>query len=177
MSEPLFDPDTPSFASVADYPKTMTPRALSGSVRRVNNQAHTHEAHPTVWVQTRDPRWTDDDHLVANTALKIGDIWVDNDYALYDGGWGGTSPYTRVFDGDDWREMASGTSSTPKLSYTHVQTVASALWTVTHNLGYRPNVTVVDSAETQIIPGMNYLDENSLELSFTGMTAGKAYCS
>lgn len=179
MTDIPIEPDEPNFDVAADRPKTMTAKALAGTISRDQPEAHTHEAHPTVWVQQLDPRWLDADHTQANTALKIGDLWVDKDFEDYDesDGWGTQYPYTRIFDGSDWREVASSESSTPPLSYTHVQTVASATWTVVHNLGYRPSVTVVDTADTQIIPGVRFVDENSVEVTFTGATAGKAYCS
>lgn len=171
--------DSPSFAVGIDRPKTMTAKALSGSITRVDSLSHVHEAHPTVWVQQRDPRWEDDDHTITNTALKIGDLWVDKNYADYtpEDGWNGQFPYTRIYDGVDWREVASSESSTPQLSYTHVQSVASDTWTVVHNMGYRPNVTVVDTADSVITPGMDYEDVNTVILHFSGATAGKAYCS
>lgn len=103
------DEDLPNFAAIMDYPKSMTAKALNASVRPTNATTHVHEAHSTVWVQMRNPKWLDDDHTVVNSALKIGDIWVDMDYAAYPGweAWSGTAPFTRVFDGIDWRIMAS----------------------------------------------------------------------
>lgn len=173
------DEDLPNFAAIMDYPKSMTAKALNASVRPTNATTHVHEAHSTVWVQMRNPKWLDDDHTVVNGALKIGDIWVDMDYAAYPGweAWSGTAPFTRVFDGIDWRIMASSEESAPKLAYTHVQPVPANTWTVVHNLGYRPNVTVVDTADTVITPGVTYLDVNTVSLYFVGLTAGKAFCS
>lgn len=109
------DEDLPNFAAIMDYPKSMTAKALNASVRPTNATTHVHEAHSTVWVQVRNPKWLDDDHTVVNGALKIGDIWVDMDYAAYPGweAWSGTAPFTRVFDGIDWRIMASSEESAP----------------------------------------------------------------
>lgn len=171
------DEDLPSFAAIMDYPKSMTAKSLNASVRPTNSATHVHEAHSTVWVQVRDPKWLDDDHTVLNTALKIGDIWVDMDYATYHGMDTDASPFTRVFDGIDWRIMASSEESAPKLAYTHVQPTAANTWTVVHSLGYHPNVTVVDTANTVIIPGVTYVDINTVTLYFSGLTAGKAFCS
>lgn len=63
-------------------------------------------------------------------------------------------------------------------SYVHEQLVASSTWTVAHNLGYFPNVVVVDSGGNKVIGSVKYLDENTVELKFTpGNFSGKAYFS
>ena len=59
--------------------------------------------------------------------------------------------------------------------YTHEQTVASANWSVTHNLGKKPSVSVVDTGENAIVPDILYINDNSLTLYFSGSTSGKAY--
>lgn len=59
--------------------------------------------------------------------------------------------------------------------YTHVQRVASDVWVVTHNLNKYPSITVVDSAETVVIGDAEYLDLNTVRLTFIGAFAGKAY--
>jgi hypothetical protein len=63
-------------------------------------------------------------------------------------------------------------------SYTHTQSVASAIWTINHNLGYRPGgISVVDSAETQVIGDIEYVNDNILKITFNGGFSGKAYLS
>lgn len=62
-------------------------------------------------------------------------------------------------------------------SYVHIQSVPSATWNVAHNLGYYPNVSIVDSANTQVIGDVDYVNENSLVLTFAGGFSGKAYLS
>lgn len=64
---------------------------------------------------------------------------------------------------------------TPDLFYEHVQGVAADQWTVTHNLGKYPCVTVVDSAGTIVVCEVAYLDANTVRLTFTGAFAGRAY--
>ncbi|MCO5250689.1 MAG: hypothetical protein M9949_04620 [Candidatus Kapabacteria bacterium] len=59
--------------------------------------------------------------------------------------------------------------------YTHEQTVASATWTVTHNMGKYPSVSVVDTGDNVIVPDVEYIDTNSLTILFSGATAGNAY--
>ncbi len=61
------------------------------------------------------------------------------------------------------------------LSYTHNQMVASDTWTINHNLGRKPNVSVVDSADTVIVGNITYIDDNTLTVTFSAAFSGKAY--
>lgn len=63
-------------------------------------------------------------------------------------------------------------------AYTHVQGVPSAVWVVTHNLGYPPNVTAVDTLGRVVWGEADYTDPlNVVTLTFTAMFSGVAYCS
>ena len=59
--------------------------------------------------------------------------------------------------------------------YTHVQGVAEATWNVTHNLGKRASVTVVDSTDNIVFGEVEYLTMNTIRLKFAGAFSGKAY--
>lgn len=59
--------------------------------------------------------------------------------------------------------------------YTHTQSVASSSWTVQHNLGARPSVTVVNSSDEIIYPEVNYTNDNQVTLAFNTSLTGKAY--
>lgn len=62
------------------------------------------------------------------------------------------------------------------LSYEHDQGVASAVWTITHNLGKVPSVTVIDSAGDEIEGHVNYPDPlTQVVLTFSAPFSGKAY--
>ncbi len=61
--------------------------------------------------------------------------------------------------------------------YTHEQSVPSATWTVTHNLSKRCSVSVVDSTGRIVGGDVEYVDDNSLTLTFVGGFSGKAYCN
>ncbi len=63
------------------------------------------------------------------------------------------------------------------LSYTHTQSLASTLWTVTHNLGKRPAVTVVDSGGNEVVGDVTHLDANNLTVTFSVAFGGVAYCN
>ena len=59
--------------------------------------------------------------------------------------------------------------------YIHEQGVASAEWTVKHNLNKYPSVTVVDSADNEIVADIKYLDTNTVRITMTGASKGRAY--
>ena len=40
-----------------------------------------------------------------------------------------------------------------------------------------PAVTIVDSAENQVIGDVEYIDQNRVMITFTGAFKGKAYCN
>ena len=62
-------------------------------------------------------------------------------------------------------------------SYVHTQSAASDNWVINHNLGYNPNVTVLDSAGTQVIGEIEYNTINKLTLKFSTAFSGTAYLS
>lgn len=68
-------------------------------------------------------------------------------------------------------------ASIPITAYTHVQGVPAEVWIVTHNLGFKANVTVVDSTDRTVIGDIQYNTNNQLTLSFMGAFSGKAYLS
>jgi hypothetical protein len=61
------------------------------------------------------------------------------------------------------------------LNFIYTQPTPSATWNITHDLGKFPSVSVVDSANTQVYGNVDYIDDNSLTLTFTGAFSGKAY--
>jgi hypothetical protein len=65
----------------------------------------------------------------------------------------------------------------PRVSYTHNQNAVSNSWVINHNLGFKPNVTVQDSAGTTYEGEINHTSANSLTVSFSAAFSGKAYLS
>lgn len=74
-------------------------------------------------------------------------------------------------------DIIVGGVNNPVVAYHHIQSVSSAVWTVNHNLGWKPNVTVQDSAGTIVEGEITYTSSNSLTLTFTGAFSGNAYLS
>ena len=64
------------------------------------------------------------------------------------------------------------------LSYVHTQNAPSSLWSVTHGLGFIPNITVIDSARSVVEGSYTYSEDgNTVTLSFSSPFSGKAYLS
>lgn len=60
-------------------------------------------------------------------------------------------------------------------TYVHEQGIASSEWIINHNLNKFPSVTVVDSAGSEIIVGVRYVDSNTCVIDLTSPFKGKAY--
>ena len=72
----------------------------------------------------------------------------------------------------------TGPAGTPEsVSYVHNQAVSSNNWPIAHNLGWYPNITVVDSAGSIVEGHIDYDDENNITLTFSAAFSGKAYLS
>lgn len=61
------------------------------------------------------------------------------------------------------------------LNYVHTQSSASSLWSVAHNLGKFPSVTVIDSGNNVVFGDVVYVDLNNITISFSAGFGGKAY--
>lgn len=72
---------------------------------------------------------------------------------------------------------ADGADGAPGGSYVHNQGVPASVWNIAHNLGFFPNVTVVDSAGSKVIGDVDYVDINNLTITFSAGFSGKAYIS
>lgn len=59
-------------------------------------------------------------------------------------------------------------------NYLYFQDVASDLWEIKHNLDKFPSVTVIDSAGSEVIGEIEYIDTNNLKIKFAGSFSGKA---
>ena len=66
-------------------------------------------------------------------------------------------------------------ATTGDLNFTFTQGTPATTWTITHNLGKFPSVSVVDTADTQVYGDVEYIDDNSLRITFSAAFGGKAY--
>lgn len=62
-------------------------------------------------------------------------------------------------------------------TYTHTQAVPAAVWTVAHNLGRYPSVSVVDHLGGLLTPDVRYLDADLVQITHSVPLIGKAYCN
>lgn len=62
-------------------------------------------------------------------------------------------------------------------NYVHTQGVPANTWTINHNLGYYPNITVFDSTERSILTQIEHVNINSSIVHNDAAFSGKAYCS
>jgi len=60
-------------------------------------------------------------------------------------------------------------------NFVFIQGIPSATWNITHNLGKFPSVSVVDTADQLMYGDTEYINENSLTITFSAPFSGKAY--
>lgn len=60
-------------------------------------------------------------------------------------------------------------------TYTHHQTNVESVWLIVHNLHRYPSVTVIDSANSVVEGGIEYVDMDTIRVSFSGGFSGKAF--
>lgn len=74
---------------------------------------------------------------------------------------------------------ATGGGSGQTVAYHHIQNSPSAIWNISHNLNFYPNVTTMDSSTPpQIVEGeVEHLTRNTLRVTFTSPFGGDAYLS
>lgn len=61
-------------------------------------------------------------------------------------------------------------------TFVFTQGVANQTWSITHNLGKFPSVSVVDTGDTSVLGGqVEYIDNNNLTITFIAAFAGKAF--
>jgi hypothetical protein len=68
-----------------------------------------------------------------------------------------------------------GISASTQIFYVHTQAVASAVWTINHNLNGEPTAVVLDSAGTQCEGTFSYPSKNQMVITFTSAFTGTAY--
>ncbi len=57
----------------------------------------------------------------------------------------------------------------------HTQSTPATTWVITHTLGGKPSVTVVDSADTMVIGEVTYNSNTQVTVEFTAAFSGYAY--
>jgi len=68
-----------------------------------------------------------------------------------------------------------GPSTSAQVFFVHTQAVASATWTINHNLNGNPTAVVLDSAGTQCEGTFSYPSVNQMVITFSSAFTGTAY--
>lgn len=99
-----------------------------------------------------------------------GDLYFDQSQYQF---WG--PKYVDPADGAaKWPQFPFFTISVSR-RYVHAQTVPSDTWTINHDLGGEPSISVVDSAKTMVIGEVRYISTTQIEVQFTSPFSGFAY--
>lgn len=77
--------------------------------------------------------------------------------------------------GDTGDQGPQGLPGLAGASYTHAQAVPDTTWTINHNLGRFPSVTIVDSAGSVVTGTVEYVSNNTIVLYFSAAFGGSAY--
>lgn len=107
--------------------------------------------------------------------------WAPVDIALLPGVTGQRGPQGE--DGDAGPAGAAGAAGPTGPagisggSFSYTPSDARTLYEITHNLGYRPNVMVVDNFGTEYFGTVLYTNTSSLTITFTSAVYATAYLS
>jgi len=71
------------------------------------------------------------------------------------------------------RSTSPSNSLTNRLEFT--QATPAATWVITHALGGKPQVTIVDSADTHVFGEVQYSSNTVVTVLFSAAFSGKAY--
>ncbi len=104
---------------------------------------------------------------------NVGDIYIDT----LTGDFYGPKTSTGWPDEPFFTALSSATVNAAVLNDRHIHTqgAASSTWTITHALGGRPSVTVVDSAGTVVYGEVVYNSNTSITALFSSPFSGYAY--
>jgi len=72
-------------------------------------------------------------------------------------------------------EIFAGSSGAGDKHFVYNQGVASALWTINHNMGKFPAVDVIDSGGTNVEGDIFYVDADNITITFSASFGGTAY--
>lgn len=61
-------------------------------------------------------------------------------------------------------------------TYTHIQAVSSTVWVINHNLGFEPDIELIDSTGNQFVAAIFHNNNNKATVTLTTAKAGTARC-
>lgn len=107
----------------------------------------------------------------ANPTLARGEVGVEIDTNKMKIGTGSATWADLPYTGIDSEELI------PLVSYDHVQGSDSDVWTIEHNLGFYPSVTVFLSSGDTVEGAIEHQSTNTLTITFSVPISGSAYLS
>lgn len=108
---------------------------------------------------------------------------IGGNYKLVTSGINGLSAYQIALQNGfigtevEWLQSLQSSSSEIGGTYSHQQAIPLSIWTITHGLGFNPNVAVVDSSGQQVQGTIKYINLNTLTVEFVLPFSGTAYLS
>lgn len=106
-----------------------------------------------------------------NPILAQGEIGVEIDTNKMKIGVGNVAWNDLPYTGIDSEELI------PLVSFAHQQASASDTWTIEHNLGFYPSVTVFMSSGDVVEGSISHDDQDNLTITFSVAISGTAYLS
>ena len=76
-----------------------------------------------------------------------------------------------------WVAQTGGGGGGSDAYYMHTQSNAASTWTVAHNLGKKPSVSLTDSTGDEVYGNIHYDDDNQLTVTFSAALGGYAFCN
>lgn len=89
-------------------------------------------------------------------------------------GCGGSEPFT-IIAGQRGAPGKNGSGSGSADTFVWTQSIALAVWTIPHNLGQYPSVTVTDNLGRQVVPDITYISSDIIQVTHGSPFAGVAY--
>lgn len=76
-------------------------------------------------------------------------------------------------DGPEWMDRPEGGGGAV---HTHTQSTAASVWTINHNLGVQPSITVLDTGGNALLAQVLHVSVNQAQIQFATPVAGIARC-
>lgn len=134
------------------------------------------------WHGATGKRFLDGFASVPNVPCALQDILVatappDLDMAVTAAAQAAASAAAAAQSAADAAASAGGGVSPGGASYTHAQAAPAAVWTVPHNLGRYPSITVTDHLGAVVVPDVLYVSSAIVQVTHGSAIAGFAYCN
>jgi hypothetical protein len=112
-------------------------------------------------------------------AVEIGETWYKTDtgqcFVWVDDWWVQFAPGGPT--GKQGPQGPPGPSGSEAQTFVHNQATPTSVWAITHSLPYPPNITIVDSAGSQIEGDIVYTSGTVVTVTLSAATSGKAFLS